>query len=47
MVQIALIDAAVDLRDKESVGTLRQLTQDQSADSAVRDRAEKALEQLE
>src|SRR5215469_10797026 len=47
MVQIALIDAAVDLRDKESVGTLRQLTQDQSADSAVRDRAQKALEQLE
>ena len=47
MVQIALIDAAVDLRDKESVGTLRHLTQDQSADSAVRDRAQKALEQLE
>ena len=47
MVQIALIDAAVDLRDKESVGTLRQLTQDQSADFAVRDRAQKALEQLE
>jgi HEAT repeat protein len=47
MVQIALIDAAVDLRDKESVGTLRKLTQDQSADSAVRDRAQKALEQLE
>src|SRR5215475_12547388 len=47
MVQIALIDAAVDLRDKETVGALRQLTQDQSADSAVRDRAQKALEQLE
>jgi len=47
MVQIALIDAAVDLRDKESVGTLRQLTQNQSADYAVRDRAQKALEQLE
>ena len=47
MVQIALIDATVDLRDKESVATLRQLTQDPSADSAVRDRAQKALEQLE
>jgi hypothetical protein len=47
MVQIALIDATVDLRDKESVDTLRQLTQDRSADSAVRDRAQKALEQLE
>lgn len=47
MVQIALIDAAVGLRDKESVGTLRQLIQDRSADSAVRDRAQKALEELE
>jgi hypothetical protein len=46
MVQIALIDLAVDLHEKESVGTLRQLTQDQGTDPAVRDRAEKGLEEL-
>jgi HEAT repeat protein len=47
MVQMALIDLAVDLHEKESRGTLQQLTQDQAADSAVRDRAQKALEELE
>src|SRR5215813_14408836 len=47
MVQIALIDLAVDLHDKESVGTLRDLTQDQNLDPAVRDRAQKGLTELE
>jgi len=46
MVQIALIDLAVDLHEKESINTLRQLTQDQGTDPAVRDRAEKGLEEL-
>jgi hypothetical protein len=46
MVQIALIDLAVDLHEKESIDTLRQLTQDQGIDPAVRDRAEKGLEEL-
>jgi hypothetical protein len=46
MVQIALIDLAVDLHEKESVDTLRQFTQDQGIDPAVRDRAEKGLEEL-
>jgi hypothetical protein len=46
MVQIALIDLAVDLHEKESIDTLRQLTQDQGTDPAVRDRAEKGLEEL-
>jgi hypothetical protein len=47
MVQIALIDLAVDLHEKESVGTLRELTQDQNLDPAVRDRAQKGLSELE
>jgi hypothetical protein len=46
MVQIALIDLAVDLHEKESIDTLRQLTQDQGTDPAVRDRAEKGLDEL-
>jgi hypothetical protein len=47
MVQIALIDLAVDLHEKESIGTLRELTQDQNLDPAVRDRAQKGLTELE
>lgn len=46
MVQIALIDLAVDLREKQSVVALQQLAQDQNSDPAVRDRAEKGLEAL-
>jgi hypothetical protein len=46
MVQIALIDLAVDLHETESISTLRQLTRDQGIDPAVRDRAEKGLEEL-
>ena len=47
MVQIALIDLAVDLHEKESIATLRQLTQDQKTDDAVRSRAQKGLAELE
>ena len=47
IVQIALIDLAVDLREKESIATLRQLTQDQKVDDTVRDRAQKGIAELE
>jgi len=47
MVQVALIDLAVDLKEKESVATLRALIQDQTLDVAVRDRAQKGLSELE
>jgi putative zinc finger protein len=47
MVQVALIDLAVDLREKESIATLRQLTQDQKLNESVRDRAQKGLAELE
>jgi Putative zinc-finger len=47
MVQIALIDLLVDLREKDSVGTLRTLTENQRVNVAVRDRAQKGLMELE
>jgi hypothetical protein len=47
MVQVALIDLAVDLREKESIATLRQLTEDQNVNGSVRARAEKGLMELE
>jgi hypothetical protein len=47
MVEISLIDLAVDLREKESIAALRQLTEDQTVDQAVRDRAQKGLMELE
>jgi HEAT repeats len=47
MVQIALIDLAVDLHEKESIPTLRQLTQDRKINETVRERAQKGLAQLE
>ena len=47
MVQISLIDLLVDLREKESAGTLRQLSRDPSINAAVRERAETALARLE
>jgi HEAT repeat protein len=47
MVQVALIDLAVDLREKESIATLRVLSQDQNLDTTVRERAEKGLAELE
>lgn len=46
MVQIALIDLAVDLGEKESVNTLRGFARDQNVDPAVRVRAEKGVEEL-
>jgi uncharacterized protein with HEPN domain len=47
MVEISLIDLAVDLRQKESIAALRQFAQDQKLDQAVRERAEKGLVELE
>jgi len=47
MVQVALIDLAVDLREKESVAMLKEFTQDQKVDAAVRARAQKGLSELE
>ena len=47
MVQISLIDLAVDLHAKDSIAALRQLTQDQKVDQTVRDRAQKGLTELE
>jgi len=47
MVQVALIDLVVDLHEKESIGTLRQLTQDSKLDVSVRDRAQKGLAEME
>jgi len=47
MVQVALIDLAVDLREKESIATLRQLTQDEKTNESVRQRARKGIAELE
>jgi hypothetical protein len=47
MVQVALIGLAVDLRERESVATLRRLSGDPSLDIAVRERAQKGLAALE
>ena len=47
MVQIALIDLAVDLHEKESIDTLRQLTEDQTINTAVRERAQQGISKLE
>jgi anti-sigma factor RsiW len=47
MVQVALIDLVVDLKEKESVDTLRKLTLNEKVDEAVRTRAQKGLEELE
>jgi len=47
LVEIALIDLAVDLKDKEAVPQLRTLLQDSSADADVRERAKWALEKFQ
>jgi HEAT repeat protein len=47
MVQVALIGLAVDLHEKESIATLRQLSDDKNVDVAVRERARKGLAELE
>ena len=47
MVQVALIGLAVDLHEKESIATLRRLTGDKNVDIAVRERAQKGLQELE
>jgi len=46
MVQIALIQAVVDLREKDSVQALRQLAADERANQMVRERAQWGLQQL-
>jgi hypothetical protein len=46
LVQAALIDAVLALRETESVDTLRRLTLDVSVDEKVRKLAERALQQL-
>jgi hypothetical protein len=47
VVQVALIDLAVDLRERESIPTLRQLVGERELDAAVRERAQKGLTELE
>ena len=47
MVQMALIDLAVDLHEKESIPSLRQLTEDRKINETVRERAQKGLAELE
>jgi hypothetical protein len=47
MVQVALIDLAVDLQEKDSIATLRQLTQDEKVNEAVRQRAQRGIGELE
>jgi HEAT repeats len=47
MVQVALIDLVVDLHEKASIATLKQLTQDSKLDVSVRDRAQKGLAEME
>jgi hypothetical protein len=47
MVQVALIDYVVDMKDKESVGTLKLIAQNSAVNEAVRQRAEWGLEQLQ
>ena len=46
LVQIALIDFMVKVKDHESVGTLRRLSTDPAVNDAVRMRAVSALQQL-
>jgi HEAT repeat protein len=47
MVQVALIDLLVDLKEKEAVPELRKLTTDSAANESVRQRAQWALERLQ
>jgi anti-sigma factor RsiW len=47
MVQAALIDYVVDMKDKESVDTLKQIAQDTSINESVRQHAEWGLEHLQ
>jgi hypothetical protein len=46
MVQVALIDALVDLRDAQAMGLFRDLAQKDDANQAVRQRAEWGMKQL-
>ena len=46
LVQIELINLMVELKERESVSVLRQLSQDQELNPAVRERAEWGLQRL-
>ena len=46
LVQVALIDYVVERQDKESVDTLRQISQDADVNENVRKHAEWGLENL-
>ncbi len=46
LVQIALIDTMVELREKQSADVLRKLSSDKNVDQVVRDRARWGLQQL-
>jgi HEAT repeat protein len=46
MVQIALIDVLVDIRDQQASGALKDLTQEAGLNPEVRERAQWALEHL-
>ena len=46
LVQIALIDFMVKVNERESIGTLRRLSQDPQVNAAVRERAAWGLQQL-
>jgi hypothetical protein len=46
LVQIALIDTMVDIRERRSVKALRTLADDQKQNEAVRQRARRGLQQL-
>jgi hypothetical protein len=46
LVQIALIDGLVQMRDKEAAGEFKKLTGDRDANAAVRQRAEWGLQKL-
>jgi len=47
LVQVALIDLLVDLKERQAEPELRQLIQNSAADTGVRERAQWALERLQ
>ncbi len=46
IVQIALIDLLVDLKEHDAIGSLKEISNDLHIDSAVRERAKSAMEKL-
>jgi len=47
LVQVALIDLLVDLKDRQAEPELRQLLGNSTADAGVRERAQWALQKLQ